>query len=109
MKTDYKFWYVSRADDGHITECAIRFYEGDITTEIENGVSITRYRRTKRLGEDNLPHFKGRKSRKEASGTDTVIFTSKDFGNIKTDDELRLFLNSQLKKDASRTPIDEQK
>ena len=113
MKTDYKFWYIRRDDDVHISECAVRFYEGEITTENErdvngNLVPITRYRRTKKLKKFNLPHFKGRKIIKDLLGNKCQFYTQEDFGIIKTDDELRLFLNKELAKDKSRIPIFEQ-
>lgn len=113
MKTDYKFWYIKRDDDGFITEAAIRFYEGDITTEKEkisrdNEIDVTRYRRFKRLQRLDLPHFTSDKFKKEFSGADAVLYTNNDFGNIKTNEQLEVFLNGELKKDVSRTPIKEQ-
>ena len=91
--TDYKFRYIMRDDNGFITEAQARFYEGAITTQDElqknsTLAPITRYRRTKTLS--------------------TQTYTSKDFGRIKTDDELRIFLNSRLAKDEIRVPIAEQ-
>jgi hypothetical protein len=111
MKTDYKFWYILRRDDVHIDEAAIRFYEGEFSTQNElnaNGIriSVTRYRRIRQLRSQDLPHFK--KFKKEFDGNETVLFTKEDFGNISTDDELRVFLNAQLQKDKKRIPIDEQ-
>ncbi len=113
MLTDYKFWYIRRDDKGFITEATVRFYEGDITTENEMNVdgitkAVTRYRRTKRLQKADLPHFTDKAIIKESSGTETIIYISDDFGQIKTDDELRLFLNKELKKDTQRSPILEQ-
>lgn len=114
MKTDYKFWYIKREDNVHITECAVRFYEGEVTTENEldilgNPQPVTRYRRTKQLKKVHQPHFKKIKTVKDAGGNDVLLFTEENFGIIKTNDELRLFLNGQLKNDKSRSPIDEQK
>lgn len=110
-KTDYKFWYITRNDDGYITECAVRFYEGDITTEDEqtiNGVvPVTRYRRTARLAESDLSHL-GTGFVKEFNGADCKIYRSSDFGSITTDNQLRLFLNGELRKDPTRTPIAKQ-
>lgn len=113
MKTDYKFWYITRDDDGFIIKCTIRFYEGDITTEDEpDGVGdftpVTKYRRINRLQEADLSHL-GTGFQKEQNGNDSKVYTSKDFGSIKTDDELRTFLNNQIKLDSTRTVIDEQK
>ena len=112
LKTDYKFWYITRNDNGFITEAGIRFYEGDITTknELVNEVltPVTRYRRTKRLKKINLKHL-DKKFKKESSGKDAKVYNQSDFGQIKTDDELRSFLNKEIKKDKTRQAIDEQK
>lgn len=113
--TDYKFWYIRRDDDVHISEAAIRFYEGDITTENEKdsltGIikPVARYRRSSRLQKEQLSHLGGKETKKEESGNDAVIYTPKDFGVISTDDELRSFLNRELKKDKKRSQINEQK
>lgn len=108
MLTDYKFWYIKRDDNGFITECTVRFYEGEIQKKV--------YVRTKRLQSKDLSHLSkdikgkmGLEITKEIDGNDVVGYTSKDFGEIKTDDELRLFLNKELAKDKSREPVDEQK
>lgn len=115
MKTDYKFWYIRRNDDGFIEEAAVRFYEGEITiqNELNNETfvvePVNRYRRIKQLDVANdLKHLKSQKTKKDITGKDAVLYTVEDFGNIKTDDELRVFLNSELKKDVTRTPIPEQ-
>lgn len=111
MLCDYKFWFIRRDDDGFITECGVRFYEGEISTlpETVQGETkmVTAYRRTKRLQKKDVKHFKNFK--KELSGNDAVIFTDEDFGKIKTDGELNIFLNGQLAKDKNREPIAEQK
>jgi len=78
---DYKFWFIRRDNDGFIIEAAVRFYEGKYKDKV--------YIRTKKL--------------------DTKIYTDKDFGLIKTDDELRKFLNQQLAKIKGREAIPEQK
>lgn len=114
MLTDYKFWYIHRDDWGFITEATIRFYEGEITTALEKASPIaspepvTRYRRSKRLGADDLKHLKCF-FRKEMGIHDVALYNESHFGRIKTDDELRAFLNAELAKDKGRTPIDEQK
>ena len=117
MKTSYKFWYVHKDDDIHINEVAIRFYEGQITTEDEEifdvesnsfvKTSVTRYRRTKRLTIDELPHLNG-KSIKESSGEDCIVYTDKDFGITSNLDDVISFLNNELGKDPSREPVIEQ-
>jgi len=113
MLTDYKFWYIRRDDDGFITECAVRFYEGEINTRYEIDrdeklVPVTRYRRMHRLKKEDLTHLKGEFT-KEMNMNDAKLYFVRDFGKIKTDNELRLFLNKELAKDELRSPIDEQK
>ena len=110
---DYKFWYIRRNDKGQITEAAIRYYTGAITTEneVQEDLTlkpVTRYRRSARLTEVDLGYL-GSGFAKETSGADVKIYTPADFGVISTDDELRTFLNPELAKDPVRTPIDEQK
>ena len=112
MKTDYKFWYILREDNVHVSECAIRIYEGDVTTKSETikGITndVTRYRRSRRIPPAELAHFNGRATRVEFDGSICLVFTDEDFGVITTEDELSVFLNGELKKDASRTPIPDQ-
>ena len=115
MLTDYKFRYIKRDDDGFITEAAVRFYEGEIKAEFEydpilrKDISIKRYRRMDRLFKKDLEHLKSKDFLKEENGTDSVLYDKNDFGNIKTDEELRLFINMELVKDTKREPILEQK
>ena len=101
MKTDYKFWYISRKDNVNIDEAAVRFYEGEVITG-------TKYKRSKRLDVADLGHLTSKIVKKESNEKDSIIYTQKDFGIISTDDELRVFLNSELRKDPRRIPIDEQ-
>ena len=103
MKTDYKFWYIMRKDDVHISECGVRFYEGDYET-IE-GKEV--YKRYKRLEGRDLKHL-NKKSKKETEGNDAIIYTSEDFGIISTDDELRDFLDGEISRDSTRSAIPEQ-
>jgi len=85
MKTiEYKFGYIKRDDDGFITEAGIRFYEGEYI--IKNGKE--KYNR--------IAHVYSR------------IYLAKDFGNVKTDEELVKYLNKELKKVENRKPIKEQ-
>ena len=121
MLTDYKFWYIRRDDNGFITDCAIRFYESEISTKDEQVWDetekkfilkpVTKYRRNKRLQKADLNYLKKGEEKfiKELSGADAVLYTQEDFGQIKTDDELRLFLNKELAKDKNRKAIPEQK
>lgn len=92
MKTDYKISSITRYDDGRV-EVTARIYEGDVTTELEAdsrglSVPVTRYRRSALLR--------------------TVTFTLPDLPRQATDGQIRAFLNGELKKDTTRTPIAEQ-
>lgn len=113
MLTNYKFAYILRKDDINIGECGVRFYEGEVSTKPElNTITqeikdITRYRISRRLRGDELNHLDGKRAT-EVFIDDLVIYTKENFGNITTDDELRLFLNSELKKDSERSPQKEQ-
>jgi hypothetical protein len=119
MKINYKFWYVHKEDDIHINEVAVRFFQGDITTEnettsekidgIHQAQAVTRYRMSKRLQKVDLPHEKDRKVKKESSGDDCFIYTDKDFGITSDLDDVRIFLNGVLGKDKDREPEDMQK
>lgn len=97
---DYKFWFIRRDDDGFIIEAGIRFFEGHFEKEI--------YKRTKKLDRNDLRELNA-KFIKDASNNDAVFYAQKNFGKIKTDDELRLFLNKQLDKVKGREAIAEQK
>lgn len=112
MLTDYKFWFIRRDDNGFITEVAVRFYEGDQV--LENGKLA--YKRSKRLQTaQDLAHLAqvidGKTvvvGLKENNGNVAVYYTPTDFGRIKTNKELCLFLNKELLKDPNRMPIPEQ-
>lgn len=114
MKTDYKFWYVKRDDDGFITEATVRFYEGDYGTKKKINYDtgeyddVVAYIRTKKLTKNDLGYTKSKKFKADALGGDVLLYTPEDFGNINTDDELRAFMNTEIKKDKSREPIPEQ-
>jgi len=85
MKTiEYKFGYIKRDDDGFITETGIRFYEGEYV--MKDGKE--KYNR--------IAHVYSR------------VYSYKDFGQIKTDEELVKYLNKELKKVEDRQPIKEQ-
>lgn len=99
MMIDYKFWYIKRDDAGFITEAGVRFFEGNISLNLK-GESV--YLRSKQLTVTDLVHLNSK-----IIG-DGFIYTSQDFGKIKTNDELRVFLNSELRKDLTRVPIIEQ-
>ena len=108
MQINYKFWYITREDNGFITEAAIRFYEGDVTTEDEviDGeiTAVTKYRRINRLQEKDLAHL-GEGFKKDISGNDNKIYTDKELGKIKSDKELVTFLNKELDKDTTRESL----
>ncbi len=63
------------------------------------------YVRSKHLKQIDLPQFSTATFTTEANGNQDVIYTQKDFGTIKTDADLATFLNGQLAKDTTRTPI----
>lgn len=112
--TDYKFWYITRDDNGFIIEATIRFYEGHYEmkmVEENDGTFVEKpvYIRDKKLDIIELGHLKNNKFRKEKNGTKTIVYTINDFGTIKTDDELRVFLDKQIVKDKGRQVIPEQK
>jgi len=110
MRTDYKFWFIRRDDNDFIEEAAIRFYEGDYE-EVEDTETKEKrivYKRYKILNKTDLVHL-GTGFIKDSNNNDVRFYTSADFGNIKTDDDLRKFLNKELKKDMKREAIEEQK
>ena len=111
--TDYKFWYIIRDDNGFIIEAAVNFSEGEMmdVEELdmltEETVVNNRYVRTKRLGKLDMPHLSD-KFKNDKEGYDSKVYLVEDFGQIKTNDELRVYLNGELKNDATRTPVEEQ-
>ena len=116
MKTDYKFWYITRDDSGFITECAVRFHEGDISTLSETDALlgsrlVTRYRRNAQLQKTDLSYLSKPDSEfvKDSQQKDAVIYTQKDFGQIKDQKDLEIFMNKKIAQDPLRTVIDEQK
>lgn len=46
MMIDYKIGQLVRSPVGTVLSVTVNVYVGDITTELENGVSVNRYRRT---------------------------------------------------------------
>ena len=109
---EYKFWYIRRDDNGYITEAAINFCKGeykDVSTLLD-GVERTRnmWVRERKLRDNELKDLNV-KILNRLDGTQSVLYIPKDFGKIKTDDELRLFLNEQLDKIKGLNPVDEQK
>lgn len=109
---DYKFWFIKRDDDGYITECAIRFYEGEPKdVQLEDVVTkekktVNKYIRSRRLGEDDMKAFKG-ETKHEMSGLPVRLYT--DLGKIKTNEELCEFLNKELSNHPTLEAVDAQK
>lgn len=108
MQIDYKFWYITK-NNGVITECGVRFFEGAESTELETDENwvkqpVTRYRRTKRLVKLDLPAQAGVQFRVENNGNESAVYTQDDFGIISDEDDLRLFMNKEIAKDTGRTP-----
>jgi len=111
---DYKFWFIRRDDSGFITEAGVNFYEGefqkkmrkDPRTDIE--YEVDEYVRTKRLKKSDLLDISPRiRTRKDNS--QSVIYYTSDFGQIKTDEELCEFLNNKLNQIKGFEAIDVQK
>ena len=108
MLKDYKFWFIRRDDDGFITEAGVNFYEGEFKKiKDDKGIEKDVYVRTQKLKTDSFN--KKPKTIKRKDGTESMQYTIEDFGSIKTDDELRAFLNEQLDKVKGRESIAEQK
>ena len=112
---DYKWWCVNRDDGGYITWVRVRFHVGEYQ-EKEDPESKEKYQayiRTARVDATKAEVSAlstGWKQSLDNAGNEYVEFTAKDFGKIKTDDELRTFCNAQLDKLKSLyTVIDEQK
>ncbi len=110
----YKFWYITRDDDGFITEAGIRFYEGQ-KKDVEvldfgtNKIKTeNRFVREKRLSVKELKDLSSKATRKEANGDDAIVYTPEHFGKIKSNEELCLFLNKELAKDKAHTPEEAQ-
>ena len=113
--TDYKWWCVNRNGDGYITWARVRFHVGEYQQkeDPETKEKVDVYVRTARVDAKSVdvaavaPTWK---QSLDGAGNPYVEFTDKDFGKIKTDDELRTFCNTQLDKlKAIYTVIPEQK
>ncbi len=100
---DYKFSMINRNDDGYITWVVINFYEGEykdvdvIDPETRETKKEDRYVRTKKLQQEELQSL-NQEVIERINGTYSVRYTIEDFGKIKTDDELREFLDVELEK-----------
>ncbi len=98
MDTQYKFRWILRDDDGFIEKALISFYEGVYLPNQPVFHPLS----GKRVGFSN-------QFRAFTKLNDDVIYDQSDFGLISADDELRTFLNGELAKDTTRTPIPEQR
>lgn len=109
MFKDYKFWFIRRDDDGFITEAGIKFYEGEYEDRLDPETNETKsvYIRKKKLKDISFNKKPKKIMRKD--GSESMQYTPEDFGRIKTDDELRLFLNQELANVKGREAIPEQK
>ncbi len=105
-RTDYKFAFITRFDDG-TAEVKVRFYEGEINSRNEEGVSVTRYRRSalvkRPLSHITLPRITGRLVE---GGNAIILNVNRPHLNA---GQLRGIMNAVLAKDITRTAIDEQK
>lgn len=113
MQTDYKYWYVKKDDFGYITEVTVKFYEGNMIALpelMQNPVTredslqlVAKYRRTRNLTANELPHLGGRKSVTDASGIQCFVYTPEDFGVTKDLRDIEVVLNNELAKDTLRS------
>jgi len=112
MLTDYKFWYIiwqGPGEVGPILEVAVYFSEGEMQLVNTEKGQVLRYVRTKKLTANETPEpHKSRRKVITNNGNEMILYTQADFGRISSYEELRVFLNGELKKDKTRTPISEQ-
>lgn len=119
MLTSYNLWYTKKDDDTSLfTEVAVRFCEGEITTEDELVVDqqtrlrslqpVTRYRVQKQLSKEEIAYVGDRLTKNDFDGNECILFFPGDFGKTGDVDAISCFLNGVLRQDPSRTPIDEQ-
>ena len=109
MFKDYKFWFIRRDDDGFITEAGVNFYEGkyeEILNPRTNELESVYVRKNKLK---DVSFNKKPKKLNRRDGSESMRYTPEDFGEIKTDDELRQFLNKELDNVKGRESIPEQK
>lgn len=100
MLTNYFLWYTKKDDDVHFSEVGVIFFEG--AEVVDKGKSV--YRVTRSLTKEDISHIKCTKMAQRDDGKNVAIFTPQDFGVISDEGELRVFLNTQLALDATRTP-----
>jgi hypothetical protein len=105
----YKFYRIWRDDNGLITKAEVIFYDCGIATKNEFNPAtgafedITKMRLGAAKTKEELTFVSDKFSK--AFNLDSHIYDSNDFGTIKTDEELREFLDGELKKDKNSTPL----
>ena len=130
-RIEYKFWYVKQADNGLITELAVRVFEGDYQTvqvQVSPGSLETVPRevfvRSKRKPASEMPYLKSKKKKKDNEvinpGTtrEAIIYGPSDFGEIvcpagevnnpTTCPAVHSFLRSEFGKDPQLKQVREQ-
>lgn len=108
MKISYKFNHITKADDIHISEVGVRFYEGDtVLVQSLSGEEVPQYKLMRRLGVEDIESE--REVRFDIYNQPYFIYTDKDFGVTTDVDDIRIFLNKVIAKDKNRTPEDTQK
>ena len=93
---NFKFAYIKRNDDGRIVEAAIRYFEGEFIKHSKSK-KLT-FIRNKRL------NVRGN-SAQDANGHSIHIYDKDNFGEIYTDDELRLFCQSKMNSYTGWNPL----
>ena len=99
---EFKYWYINRNDAGFITEATVRFNEGKLVKE----GSLDVFSREKKLDKSETPKITN--STKIGNGVEHFVYTSADFGSIKTDKELYNFMLDEVRKITTHEPITEQ-
>ena len=107
---DYKFWYVTKCDNIHICEVAVRYYEGDFVLKKQRDndgalKDVVVYDRSRKLGKKDVEVDKKRETKTDVSGHETIIYTDKDFGIATNTDQIREFLDKELIKNKDRAPL----
>ena len=105
----YKYWYIIKDDNGFVTEAGVRLYEGgfqnvSVQQRDSSFADEERFVREKSLKRSDVAFMGDRASKFMKSGKEVFVFTSKDFGDFKDKDVLKLFLNREIAKDATRKP-----
>ena len=102
-KIEFKYWFIRRDDAGFITEVAVRFNEIATGKDSKNNDIIVR----NKLNKSDLFSIQ-KPTKKTINVIEHFIYTSADFGNIKTDTELHNFMVDEVKKLTSYAPTVEQ-